>query len=306
MLAFLLISILLFPATGRARPLIDDDQDDDQDTSVLPYDRYEAMKIAQTFKEELEKGNDIAPLIDKYFVKDFDERFALEAAETFWFLGKPKALTQANKVESRRYYIALTNFTFLFMRIYFTLEKREREKLIANGGQANEEIHDVETLFPKDVIDSFRGNPYLKSLIPYDANDEPQTPVESTDVPVMSAATETETDADNDEHAIKTPEQLSEVTAAMEFAATRMRKFLSTLPAENTALDYLMPIDDESDSVPSSFGVSDNIYITEEESFYGVPKGTRLVCAGVFNLHIDMIRIDGELKVLSVYMPVRD
>jgi len=303
-IALLLISLMSYPATSGTRIQQEDEQD--QDLSVLPYDRYDAERIARTFKEELEKGNDISPLIDKYFVSDFDERFAREAAERYWFPAKPKAIALADKKDVRRFYVALVNFEFLYLRLATTLEKQEKEKLIAAGARADVEIDEVEKLFPKDVIDAFSANKYLSDLISNDAKDEP---VASTDVaapPVEDAAIESEKEPGALEHEIRTLEQLRDLSSTMEIAAARMRDYLDSLPAELTTLNYIMPIDDETGAAHPSYGVSEEAAITREESFYGVPVGTRLVCAGVFNLHIDMIRIDGELKVLAVYMPISD
>ena len=303
-IALLLISLMSYPATSGTRIQQEDEQD--QDLSVLPYDKYEAEQIARSFKEELEKGNDISPLIDKYFVSDFDERFAREAAERYWFPVKPKAIALADKKDVRRYYVALTNFEFLYLRLELTLKKHEKEKLIAKGAPSDTDVQDVERLFPKEILDAFRKNKYLSDLISNDAKDEP---VASTDVaapPVEDAAIESEKEPGALEHEIRTLEQLRDLASAMEIAAARMRDYLNSLPAGLTTLDYIMPIDDETGATFPSYGVSEEAAITREESFYGVPEGTRLVCAGVFNFHIDMIRIDGELKVLAVYMPISD
>lgn len=303
-IALILITLTSFPATSRTRLQTDDEQE--QDSSVWPYDRYEAQEIARTFKEELEKGNDISPLIDRYFVSDFDERFAREAADNFWFPAKPKALAQADKEDVRRYYIALTNFEFLYLRLGFTLERQQKVKMIADGGQGDEEVREIEKLFPKDVVDALNSNPFLAGLAPSDAKAEP---TESTETAIVSDKCETsksETDSDILEHNIRTLEQLRDLSSAMEIASKRMRDYLNTLPADKTALDYIMPKEDASETTHPSFAVGENAYISEEASFYGFPEGTRFVCARVLYLHIDMIRIDGELKVLSVYMPVSD
>lgn len=304
LIALLLIALGSLPATSRARLQQVDGQD--REPPVFPIDRYDAQPIVQTFKDQLEKGNDISPLIDKYFVSDFDERFAREAAETFWFPAKPKAIAQADKMDVRRYYVALTNFEFLYMRLLGTIEKQQKERMIAEGAPVDAEVREVEKLFPKEVLDAFRMNKYLSNLISDEAKNEPAA---STDAPVLTnqgVPNEERTDSEPDDNEIRTIEQLRELSSAMEITAARMRDFLNSLPEEKTALDYVKPINDETNAALPSYGVSETGYITNEVSFYGVPTGTRLVCAGVFNLHIDMIRIDGELKVLSVYFPISD
>jgi hypothetical protein len=40
------------------------------------------------------------------------------------------------------------------------------------------------------------------------------------------------------------------------------------------------------------------------EEFYGYPKGTRIICLNVLVYHMDLVRVDGKLKVLALYLDV--
>jgi hypothetical protein len=41
-----------------------------------------------------------------------------------------------------------------------------------------------------------------------------------------------------------------------------------------------------------------------EREFYGYPQGTRIFCANVAIYHMDLIRVDGKLKVLALSLDV--
>jgi hypothetical protein len=36
--------------------------------------------------------------------------------------------------------------------------------------------------------------------------------------------------------------------------------------------------------------------------FYGYPKGTRLICVDMLIFHMDLVRVERKLKVLTLYL----
>lgn len=312
-IVLLLLIAMSLTAPARTLARTEDEPMPEQDLSIAPYEEYEAREIAAVFKKQLEKENDIAPLIDKYFVSDFDKRFAGEAATTFWFPAKPSALAQADQTDARRYYVALTNLQFLMIRLAMVVEKQHKAQ-VRESATEKEEDEDIapEKLFPTDVIEAFKSNPHLAELIE-DNDGAMPAPTGTTEAVAAESVTTSDESADKtsgeDKHTLKTVYELRDLSTAMENVAARIRTYLNSLPAEQTALDSLMPLEDEDDptTAPPSYRVSESAYITgEDENFYGMPGGTRLICASVFNLHMDFIRVEGKLKILAVYMPMRD
>ena len=56
---------------------------------------------------------------------------------------------------------------------------------------------------------------------------------------------------------------------------------------------------------PERIKIFDQPRVIDKE-FYGYPKGTRLVCANAGALHIEMVRVDGRLRILTVHLLIDD
>lgn len=287
-IAPLLLIAMSITAHGRTHALAGLAPLEREEATLQTAVQQEAIEIAAVFTEQMEKSNDIAPLIDRYFINDFDERFAHEAAKTFFHPAKPLALQQAGAADARRYYVALTNFEFSLLRLSLTLEKQMKEKA---GKEETEDsdTDELEKMIPPEIMDALNSNPYLAMLVPDDRKEE-------------AGARET----DEDKDAVKTIEQLRALALAMENAAARIGKYLNSLPAEQTALKALMPTEDVPQFMSdSAFGVNPQGYLLDNE-FYGLPQGTRLICAQAFVMHMDLVSVEGHLKVLAAYIAFND
>ncbi|MFL6230966.1 MAG: hypothetical protein ACJ741_19495, partial [Pyrinomonadaceae bacterium] len=63
--------------------------------------------------------------------------------------------------------------------------------------------------------------------------------------------------------------------------------------------------DEEVSFDPEKITISKNADVLKKE-FYGYPEGTRLIGANAGALHVEMVRADGRLRILTMYLLIDD
>lgn len=159
----------------------------------------EAEILAKRFAAEMETGRDIAPLIRKYFVKDFISRFENEHNGFPLAFFKPGIASQINEKDRLRYYIS-------FITFYYLNVKYEFGKFDLNSD--NEE-HDARDLLPPGVYEILATNPRIFALT-NETSDE--------DIKIKSEA------------------ELQAILPTMEKAAAAMRQYLKNHPPEQSII----------------------------------------------------------------------
>jgi hypothetical protein len=115
------------------------------------------------------------------------------------------------------------------------------------------------------------------------------------------------------ERLVENAEELRHLTNRFEDLGKVLREHLAAHPVSfaREAADEGEGEDEESREAefrrfdPKRVSVSRRARVLGKE-FYGYPAGTRLVCADFGALHAELVRVDGRLRILTVYVPIGD
>jgi len=120
------------------------------------------MKVAEfslQFARELEKTNDISPLIDRYFVAGYLDGY-LQDQRTNWFLNLDRyTASRTNRQELQRFYVSLMNAGYLnSLYLISQLPSDSKEPAVS------------EKLLPPDVLELIKSHPYTTQYRTQDGN----------------------------------------------------------------------------------------------------------------------------------------
>lgn len=246
----------------------------------------EARRVAEAIFEQLEDGQDFAPLVAEMFVGDFAERLHASAgtAGSLYFLDR-LAAAEATRDEVLRHHVALNNLVLL-TALYMTdarLAARaagvSKEKKVGGAAEEEEEEADLKMsdIFPPEVLEVFRADPLLARVVT-----EGETRPEGAG-------------SDSDEgQSITTAEQLRSFTPTVERANELLRQRL-TSEQKKRVFDHWRAVAGSEDSdLMRPYAA-----VTTKE-WYGYPEGTRLLCFGLLVFQVELVRVGAGYKVLSV------
>ncbi|MDQ3908770.1 MAG: hypothetical protein M3268_10580 [Acidobacteriota bacterium] len=194
-------------------------------------------------------------------------------------------------------------------------------------------------ILPPAAAEAMKSDPFFKDLLGSDESgarsDEAAPKKNDSDVQQPKQSTENgagegaETQppqecadgcpkSDGDAFFIKNAEQFRQRTSQFEALSKILREHLAAHPvsfekkdaaregAEAEEASEGSGGDDETARFdPERITIFTNARVLEKE-FYGYPEGTRLVCANVGALHAELVRADGRLRILTVYLLVED
>jgi hypothetical protein len=261
----------------------------------------EAVQVAEQFVKSFEEKNNPSSLIDELYVKDFDARLRREP-NPFIYLAKiePEVVEKASREELRRLYAASLNFIYSSSLLYgLALYNRK-----LRGVEADSDETPLRELLPPGVLLVLKDDPLMAALIAEDEELEREKMGEQKELPEQGgrAASEKEEGAGGPE--IRSLERLRGFLYTLERASVLLREYLKTAQGPRNwkeLANELRTQGVENESGDNCEGLCPRLHVLTEE-FFGSPKGTRLVCVDVMAFHMDLIRIDGRLRILNVYL----
>jgi hypothetical protein len=303
-IAFLLIVALTMTAVGHTRDNVDDSSTETNDTQLTPDEEWEARSIAQQFATRFEESDDLLSIVDDLYVKDFDERLSRDPADRFLVPIASDLAEQVKGGELRRCHITSLKFTYLYMMLLSSAW----HKTITLRGDAkpmdDENTPGPNEMLPPRVIALLKNDPALREVLLEESKKDDDSKngseinggAEEQTVAVDNASEKRDDDRDL---TIKSIERLRAYISTLEQAIALMREHLRTLPVPQTwqnMMDSMRELIHE----PDSGQVNARVTILTRADF-GCPKGTRLICLKVLLFHMDLIRVDGQLKILHVH-----
>jgi hypothetical protein len=284
-----IISLLLIctlTTTATAHPPV---KQDDEAEQLTPEEEHEARGIALRFVQQLRETNDVAPLIDEMFVKDFGERLRHDTEYLPMIFVAPGVIQQASSEELPQFYVAEFNYWVLMIE-YIMLQERESQ-----SDESEDTDDSPEEFLPADVLAILKNNPIYAGLIAEEeaAGEEREEQAE-TDAPAGQEAF----------RYIKSLADFNDATSTTERAAAALRRYVLPLTMLRHAQREWIEDEDFEE-------VDDSHLLSFEKDFYGFPTGTRIICAHVEPVHgleivVVLVRVEGQLKILTAFPVVGD
>ncbi|MFL6210949.1 MAG: hypothetical protein ACJ74W_19025 [Pyrinomonadaceae bacterium] len=294
----LLVIVLTMSGASRARAV----PRADEDLTTTAEEEREARALVEAFNKKLNATHDIAPLIKEYFVADFAARLP-QHADTFPFIlieWKDKS-TPPTPSDLQQFYVAATNFLHTLVPIWLAADEQRPEQ------ESEHEAAQLKDALPPAAVELMMHEPALRELV---LADDESTPTTEATANKKDDCTENCATAATDEAGmIENAEQLHHLACVFEDLTKILRAHLAAhpvAPAQQEQSADTATKDDDSDRFdPDKVEVFKQARILTEE-FYGYPAGTRLVCASAGLLHVELVRVDGQLRILTVYLLIDD
>lgn len=300
--AFLLIFVMTVAGVGGIPAMRDDTPVETSETKLTPDEELEARSLAEQFARRIEDSDDLVSIVEDLYVKDFAERLGREPADRFLVPVDSELAAQVKGNELSRYHVAVLKFGYLYMMLYGVWHYTHRPS--ANIKQEDSEKEpQLAEIFPPRVLALFKDDPAFAELLLEESkkSKDVENPAEanggSEEQPVND---DSKKKAEDNDVTIKSMERLRGLVATLEQAVAIMREHLRSLPVPQTLqhmIDSVRERDEENNLAPRNLRAT-----TLAGDHLGAPKGTRLICGNVLTFHVDMIRADGQLKILNVYV----
>lgn len=302
----LVLAMSLATAASPARARLNLRADAEDEPKLTPEEELEARDLVASFDERWRATHDFEQIIDELFVKDFPERLRQAPTDDVpWWVIDKSLLAYASPAELRRYYVASLNCFGLVFKLYEVTAALNKQ-----SGSDEDEVNLEDALSP-EVINMLLRDPALAELI-NDAqkddgkdentkendNSQPAESVDSTQA--AGAASQADDDGatkTSEIETIKSLSQLNSLAKTLEQANELMRKRLASLPALPPPASNSDDTDTQTESQQP--GLRFNL-IRLDESFYGCTQGTQLVHVDLLPFCLRLIKVDGQLKLLSV------
>lgn len=250
----------------------------------------EVCEVAERFARRMHETHDFAALIGEMFVTDYAARLQHEASSKPRFLMSTGVAQQASREELMRYYVALNNSGYM---VGLLVTAYEAAQSAAENENEEDDVEKLRHALPPDLLDLCKNDPILKSLC------EEEQKAGAGETKPGEQAEQSVAKEDPDE-LIRSVEQLRSFTLTLEKAGLIARKHLDALPVKPNYLEKHKKANEEEnweaereEMIPRAWPLS--------EEFYGYPEETRLFCIEVLFYHMDLIRVDGKLKILALY-----
>jgi hypothetical protein len=290
LIANLLVVLLMTTGSGIviARTLSKAQEASDE-TKITTEEEQEARELAERFLRRMLETNNLAPLLGEMFVQDYAVRLRQEASNKPLALLSKSAVEGASGEELVRYQLAFNNsFYFASLLVLAYKSAHPAEDVEQEWGATY-----YKRLLPPDIIELCKNDAILRMLLEEETNDNAEenpegAPVENSNV------------IDHDDEPIRSVEQLRGFTSTLEQGSALARKHLAASSPKVTLLDRHKGANEEENWMAERASFKPRAFMLNQE-FYGYPKGTRIFCVNMALYHMDLIRVDGKLKVLALY-----
>lgn len=298
--AALLVLMLLL---GSVAPVRSQQTDVQTVEKITPEEEREALQIAGQFVKGFEEKNNLLALIDELYVKDFDARLRPDfSSYSFIASVKPEVLERASDEDLRRLDAVTLGFSYAGGFLYGVNQYNRKLK----GEESRDDEPVINELMPPDVIELFKTDPILAEIIAEGEEEERRRNSEQSDETEQGAGRDSEERIRAISNEIKSLESLRHYVSTLEKACALIRAHLKTLQAPQTWDELISALEqpeekrDNSDN-DTCEGMCPRVTILSED-FFGCPKGTRLICLKVMLFHMDLVRVEGKLRILNVYI----
>jgi hypothetical protein len=314
--------VVVLASSGAARALA---SPRDEDLTTTPDEEREARELLEEFNKKFVGTNDIAPLVKDYFVPDFSSRLGKHAETLPFTLVEWKDQdAPPDPDDLLRFYVATTNFLHAFLPLYAAAAKKCAEEEDREDGEDHAKgdgdcdgSYDPKTekFLPPAAVEIMKADPLLREM--WLGSDEPDTASSGAQATPQSANNaEGEcvegcggASAGHEDRLVENAAELRRLTESLDDLSKVLREHLSAHPVSFEQ----EPTDDDEESKaaefqrfdPKKIDIFSNARVLDKE-FYGYPEGTRLVCANVGALHAELVRVDGKLRILTVYLLMED
>ncbi|HEY0322717.1 MAG TPA: hypothetical protein VGC66_17315 [Pyrinomonadaceae bacterium] len=299
--AALLVLMLLL---GSAAPVCSQQADVQAGKEkITPEEEREALQLAGQFVKGFEEKNNLLALIDELYVKDFDARLRPSFSDYSYIASvKAEVLERANGEDLRRFYVAVLDFTYAGGFLYGVNQYNRKLK----GDEPRDNDPAISELMPPNVIEVFKTDPILAEIIAEGEEEERRKNSEQSDETQQRADAGSEDRIRAISNEIKSVESLRHYVSTLEKANALIRAHLKTLQAPQTWAELISALEQPEEKRESSDndtceGMCPRVTILSED-FFGCPKGTRLICLKVMLFHVDLVRVDGKLRILTAYI----
>lgn len=275
-------------ANGRATSVAQEASDE---AKITTEEEQEAREIAERFIRRMEETNDLAPLIEELFVADYAVRLQQEAFSKSLPLLSESAVEAASREDLVRYQLALNNSLYMATQLYLIYEISHPAK---DAGPEWGTAHYMRML-PPDIIELCKADPILRVLF------EEETPVRADENAPEASASDASGVIDHDDEPIRTVEQLRGFTSTLEKAVVLARRHLAASPFKTSLTELHRGANEEEHRTAERKKLRPRAWLMLNRDSYGYPTGTKIICLDVLVYHMDLIRVDGKLRVLALY-----
>lgn len=301
----LLLLLALATTIAGQQPVVNDDPSParQEEEKLTPEEEREALELVARFNERLRATNDFGQIVDELFVSNVGERLRRAPQDSLPLALLDKSLVgSASPDELKRYYIALMNLYQLFFSLDEVVER------IRKQSDTNEDDLWFEAVLHTELSNVLRGNSITAALFKEDQGDEHKKESSNNgqlaedgdsapSVPTTPKDDAGGTEEESEIGIIKSLSQLNDVSATLEKANELMRRHLAYMT-------FVAPaVSDDSDGESEDDSPKTNLTILNEGQF-GYPQGTRVIHLDASPYCLQLIRVDGRLRILSASMYV--
>lgn len=294
------------------------ERQNEEPQTLTPAEECEARELAARFVERFRQTDDIAPLVEELFVKDFGERLRHDDGSLPMHFVRREVARQASTEELRRFYVAEFNFFSLTLE-YSMLQAQQRR----DAGLEDDNEDSIEGMFPPDVLACLKDDPIFSTIIAEEEAKERKELAEraAQDTNVGAAGDARDTQGADDTSGAgeagkateqkESPEQEDEDVlvnslADLRAAASATEKAAKALRAHVPYLLTLRRMQRERVDDEDFKEIHDPRLDTRDEAAYGFPAKTRFIVTNVEPLHdlqfyLVMVEADGRLQILSAF-----
>lgn len=294
-----LLLILMLPLAVASASSGQERQDEDErraaEEEISEEEKREALQIAERFVSGFEEQNDLLALIDALYVKDFEARLR-PSLNDYAYLAEveQEVIARSTSEDLRRFYAASLGFYYAGTMAYALNEYRKKGMWDGTSEGGNTRIDE---LLPPAAIAIMRTDPLLAQMIAEAEREYERAITGQSGEPEPKPVS----------NKIESLERMRSYTAALEKANALIREHLKTLSPPHTWRELMRAVAAREAAETGSVNKADDDTSLSvsfmNRDFFGFPKGTRLICLRVLCFHMDLVRVDGALKVLNVHMP---
>lgn len=284
------------PASASARSA---GVDAEKERPLTPEEEEEARSLVMRFNERLRETTDLGPIIDELFVHDFSERLNRQPTGfLLWCFLSKNVIAEAGRDKLRRSYVAWMNFYELVFRLYQAIAALKKQ---SGDGEVEDRLKIGDALSP-EIIRVLLGDPVMAKLYreglddestQEDNNGQPATSGDSSQAEDTASQTKNNDATEKSEDTIiNNLSQLEAVSSTLEKAVALMRSRLASLAA--VAPNW--PGDEATKTQRDSL----ELYLaSSEQDLDGSHEDARVIKVAAMPFSLRLIRVDGQLKILS-------
>jgi hypothetical protein len=301
----LIAGLLIFAVIGtttaagartRASQEVETPVETNETPKLTPDEELEARLIAEQFTSRFEGEDDPLSIVDDLYIRDFNERLRLNVADRFIVPVDSELALQVKGDELRRYHIAALKFFYLYILMGRASYLAQHPKGSLEPEDSEKEFDPVEVLPPR-AVEVLKNDPAFAEMILESSKKSAEA---SHEQEPQGAAEQINQKVEAEDQTIRDMKRLRGLVSVMEQAVSVMREHLQTLPPPKTWQGLVDSMLTPGQEPPPDMLRPRALTLTREDM--GFPAGTRLICVDVLLFRMELVRVDGQLRILNVYV----